>query len=328
MQQVVYYLEKERCFSAYNITLSALQENEVLVEFLFCGICGSDYSHYIGLRNNFPISLGHEFIAKVLEIGNKVTGIRVGDLVASDLNYRCNQCIFCKQQQTHLCIDNNIELFSNRGFATHAIINYNYLVVANNLKSDIHGTLVEPLSCVIHAVSQVELKKCDLILVCGAGNIGTIMVFYLTCILGLNNVYVDDKITEKKRRVINLFPSKPHNDTIRYDVIFEATNSLVGVMSALSYAKYAREICSISHLYGINSSDIYEYIIKNEIKITFPLRNGNKATLHKAIKYITEYWNTSYDCIFEIMPLKNINELFSNKHYSLYNKHTFAITGG
>ena len=325
MRQFVYHLEKEKQFSACSKVLSEPKKHEALIEFLFCGICGGDYSHYLGLRGKFPASLGHEFIARVLKTGEQVTEVQVGDLVVSDLNYRCNSCVFCKRQQTHLCIDNNIESFSNRGFATQALIDSSYLVVANDLKNILHGTLIEPLSCVIHAVSQINLNKNDDILIYGVGNIGTITAFYLTCILDLNNVYVYDHVAEKQKRVESLFRCRHYEDTHRYDVIIEATNSLSGIISALAHAKYAREICSISHLYGIDSSEIYEFLVKHEIKIKFPLRNGNKSTLQKAARLISEVWNTSYDCIFEVETIECINELFSKKHSSGFNKQVLSI---
>ena len=40
----------------------------VRVKYEYCGICGGDYSRFLGYRNDYPISLGHEFVAKVLDI--------------------------------------------------------------------------------------------------------------------------------------------------------------------------------------------------------------------------------------------------------------------
>ncbi len=235
-------------------------------------------------------------------------------------------CIFCKREQTHLCINNNIESFSNRGFASHALIDSSYLVVANNLKSILHGTLVEPLSCVMHAINQINFNKDDRILIYGAGNIGTITAFYLTCILKMKNVYICDHIVEKQKRVENLFYCKSHISNQRYEIIIEATNSFSGMMSALAYARYAREMCSISHLYGIDFSEIYKYISQYEIKITFPLRNGNKQTLQTATRIISDSWKILYDDIFEILPIEKINEHFLKKQNSTHNKQIISIS--
>ena len=70
-------------------SISTLRNDYVLVEYIYCGICGGDYSVYCGNRQSYPISLGHEFVAKVLSVSKSVTNISPGQYVVSDLNYRC-----------------------------------------------------------------------------------------------------------------------------------------------------------------------------------------------------------------------------------------------
>ena len=99
-----------------------VQDEYVLVEYLYCGICGGDYSAYCGYRQTYPISLGHEFIAKVISVGDSVKTIMQGQYVVSDFNFRCGSCVYCDSKQSHLCMKNDIGLFSNRGFSKYATI--------------------------------------------------------------------------------------------------------------------------------------------------------------------------------------------------------------
>ena len=116
--------------SPYNFELlekpyPIIQDEYVLVEYLYCGICGGDYSAYCGHRRTYPVSLGHEFVGKVIFVGRSVQNIKAGQYVISDFNFRCNECTYCLSKQSHLCIKNDIGHFSNRGFAKFASIHSN-----------------------------------------------------------------------------------------------------------------------------------------------------------------------------------------------------------
>ena len=63
------------------------QDNEVLVEVKKTGICGSDIHYYAhGKIGTFvltkPMVLGHESAGIVVEVGKKVSTLKVGDRVA------------------------------------------------------------------------------------------------------------------------------------------------------------------------------------------------------------------------------------------------------
>ena len=64
---------------------------QVKAEIKYCGICGTDYKMYSDDHAYYtpPLVLGHEFSAVVVEVGEKVQNIRVGDeIVAAPLRPR------------------------------------------------------------------------------------------------------------------------------------------------------------------------------------------------------------------------------------------------
>ena len=68
LDNIVSYLVAPHKFVNFNTLLpDEVPINYVRVKFLFCGICGGDYSRYLGYRKEYPLSLGHEFVAQVLE---------------------------------------------------------------------------------------------------------------------------------------------------------------------------------------------------------------------------------------------------------------------
>jgi NADPH:quinone reductase-like Zn-dependent oxidoreductase len=85
---------------------------EVLLEVQACGVCGSDmhfyetddqdYILYPGLTR-FPTILGHEFSAKVVEIGKQVTQLKPGDMVTVEEMIWCGRCIPCRNGYPNHC---------------------------------------------------------------------------------------------------------------------------------------------------------------------------------------------------------------------------------
>lgn len=67
---------------------SPLQPDEVLVEVVATGICGSDaHSWEVGLPN--PLTLGHESVGVIMEIGAAVKNRHVGQRVAIEPRQSC-----------------------------------------------------------------------------------------------------------------------------------------------------------------------------------------------------------------------------------------------
>ena len=85
---------------------------DVLLEVQACGVCGSDmhfyetdkdgYILYPGLTK-FPTILGHEFSAKVVELGSEVTSLKVGDPVTAEEMNWCGRCIPCRNGFPNHC---------------------------------------------------------------------------------------------------------------------------------------------------------------------------------------------------------------------------------
>lgn len=85
---------------------------DVLLEIQACGVCGSDmhfyetdednYILYPGLTK-FPTILGHEFSAKVVEVGKDVKTLRVGDYVTVEEMIWCGRCTACRNGYPNHC---------------------------------------------------------------------------------------------------------------------------------------------------------------------------------------------------------------------------------
>lgn len=316
LSNTVSYLVAPRKFFNANLVLpDKIPIDYVRVKYLYCGICGGDYSRYLGYRTEYPVSLGHEFVAQVLDYScSQTIDFEKGDFVVSDFNYRCNKCSYCQKGKSHLCIKNDIGLFTNRAFSIYADIHYSYLSKIDSSINPIYrATLIEPLSCILHAMENYNLSRIKRVLIYGSGNIGMLCAFYLhTCCN--KDVYVYDTFKEKCKLVAHTLGCKTASSDSDYDLIIEATNNAVGLLECIKRCEYNQSICSFSHLYGQDTEHIYTELVKKEINIYFPLRNGSKDNLTHAAQIIKSKWSAREDTLIEIFETDDLGTAFETKN--------------
>ena len=82
------------------------KRGEVTVRIAACGVCHSDLSATNGtIPLPPPLVLGHEAAGEVIEVGEGVTGLAVGDHVVSSFIYMCGTCRFCSGGRPVLCVE-------------------------------------------------------------------------------------------------------------------------------------------------------------------------------------------------------------------------------
>jgi threonine 3-dehydrogenase len=84
--------------------------NDVLIEVLRTGICGTDlhiYNWDAWAQKTVPVPLvvGHEFVGRIAEVGSNVTDFRAGDIVSGEGHVVCGRCRNCLAGRRHLCKD-------------------------------------------------------------------------------------------------------------------------------------------------------------------------------------------------------------------------------
>jgi len=78
---------------------------DVLVRITTTNICGSDLHMYEG-RTDFETGrwFGHENLGQVVEVGEAVEKVRVGDFVVIPFNVACGHCKNCERGYTNYCL--------------------------------------------------------------------------------------------------------------------------------------------------------------------------------------------------------------------------------
>src|SRR5439155_150835 len=80
----------------------------VILKIVTTNICGSD-QHMVRGRTTAPVGLilGHEITGEVIEKGNDVETVNVGDLVSVPFNIACGRCRNCREGKTGICLTVN-----------------------------------------------------------------------------------------------------------------------------------------------------------------------------------------------------------------------------
>jgi S-(hydroxymethyl)glutathione dehydrogenase / alcohol dehydrogenase len=91
--------------SIETIRLESPKTGEVLVEIKATGVCHTDAYTLSGAdpEGLFPAILGHEGAGVVVEVGEDVKSLQVGDRVIPLYTPECRQCEYCLSGKTNLC---------------------------------------------------------------------------------------------------------------------------------------------------------------------------------------------------------------------------------
>lgn len=82
---------------------------DAIVKITSTAICGSDLHLYDGYMPTMEKGdvLGHEPMGEVMEVGNEVRNLKVGDRVVVPFTISCGECFFCKKGMFSLCDNSN-----------------------------------------------------------------------------------------------------------------------------------------------------------------------------------------------------------------------------
>jgi threonine dehydrogenase-like Zn-dependent dehydrogenase len=126
------------------------------------------------LETEAPMQLfGHEFCARVVEVGKRVTRVRQGDRVAARAKLPCGSCSFCLEGKNHLCRKGPIIGFQLPGcFAERARLPEIALVRVDDRISDSEAACLQSLSDSVAAVETAGIAIGDSVAIYGQGSMG------------------------------------------------------------------------------------------------------------------------------------------------------------
>lgn len=153
---------------------------EALVAIRAIGICGTDFSGYLGKMPfiEYPRILGHELGVEVLAAGAGVANVRAGDRCAVEPYLNCGRCHSCQRGSTNCCETLAVlGVHCDGGMRERMLLPAAKLHACNELGFE-QLALVETLGIGCHAVNRAGVTAADDVLIIGAGPIGlTVLEF-------------------------------------------------------------------------------------------------------------------------------------------------------
>ncbi|CDR42081.1 CYFA0S08e03378g1_1 [Cyberlindnera fabianii] len=210
MKGIVYYGPKDVRYES-NLEAPSIQHpDEVLVDVSYCGICGSDLKEFSADPPNFfqkdnaenpltgkkpPLCMGHEIAGTVVEVGDNVKDVKVGDQVVIDPSVHCvdktrfpgthfdvkEKCTQCARGLTNICEHSSLAgLGAQDGGLAEKFVcaSRHAVVVPKSIPLEI-ACLAQPLAVSYHAVRISHFKAGSSALVLGGGAIGLAAILCL-----------------------------------------------------------------------------------------------------------------------------------------------------
>ncbi|WP_243292962.1 2,3-butanediol dehydrogenase [Bacillus sp. FJAT-47783] len=195
-----------------------VEKGKVKIKVEQTGICGSDLHEYVAgpifipveephpISNDIaPIIMGHEFSGQVVEVGEGVTKVEVGDPVVVEPILRCGQCPACKKGKYNLCEQLGFHGLSGGGggFSEYTVVNEEMVHKMPEGLSFEQGALVEPAAVALHAVRMSKIKPGDKAAVFGTGPIGLLVIEALKA-AGASHIYAVEVSKERLEKAKEL----------------------------------------------------------------------------------------------------------------------------
>ncbi len=248
------------------------REDEVLngrkgaiVRVLGCGLCGSDI---VKLKHNLVKNgtvLGHEIVAKIVDI-NSDTNFKKDDVIVTSHHIPCGKCEYCKNGNVSMCRHFKETNIKPGGFSELVFVSEEHLQNVAYLKpqnlTNIEASFYEPLACCVRAVKRAKLRENSTVLVVGLGSIGILMAQALKA-LGMNVIGCDllsSRVEILKGLGIEAFNVLEMCESVKADGVFMTSGSDRAIETALKYVRDGGKILVFSSTpqnFGYANNEIY-----------------------------------------------------------------------
>ena len=257
------------------------QPGQAIVRTHRMGICGTDYSGFLGKMPFFkyPRIPGHELGVEVVAVGEGVHHVKPGDRCSVEPYMNCGTCFACRQGSSNCC--SNLEVIGvmiDGGLCEQFVIRADKLHPSQKLNFE-QLALVETLAIGCHATNRGAPQPGTHALVIGAGPIG-LAALEFTRLTGAKvtvmdmvesrldfcrqNYGIENTIQFGKGDEIDQM--RIHTSGDLYSVVIDATGNQHSMASAIRYLAPTGRL-------------VYVGITTQEISFTHPIMHRPEATL-------------------------------------------------
>lgn len=189
------------------------EKQQVKIAVKYAGICGSDLHEYLGgpifvpadephpySGVKAPLTMGHEFSGEVVEVGEGVTSVKVGDPVTVEPILAKDGLQGDYNLDPHLGF---VGLASNGAFTEYVVVDEDQVHILPEGIDFEQGALTEPAAVALYAVRNSALKAGDTAAVFGCGPIGLLTIDALKA-AGATDIYAVELSKERQEKAEEL----------------------------------------------------------------------------------------------------------------------------
>ncbi len=276
----------------HDILVPQIERDQVLIEPISVGVCGSDVSFYLGHRAApYPFLLGHEVVGRVVTVGDAVKRISVGQRVIVEPNYPCGVCSFCRTGRGNICPNKTSLGVSIPGcFADQFIAPVEFTWQIPDEIPDADAVAIEPLAVSLHALLQSGARVGDTIAVIGCGATGLLLIQCAiaqgVCVLAHDKF--PDKLDIARRLGATVIESSDTAQVWRDNsvtAVFECAGASAAVEMALGNAPRGSQVVLIG-LSSASASFVPLRLVREGIRVSGSLIYDHPSDFARAIALV------------------------------------------
>ena len=296
------------------------------------GICGSDIPRVLHHGVHFyPIVLGHEFSGEVVEVGEGVTKVKVGDKATAAPLLPCLTCDDCQNGNYSLCKHYSFIGSRQQGSnADYVVVPERNAVPFDNSISYEQGAMFEPSTVALHGLIQNDYQGGEYVAVLGCGTIG-IFTMQWAKIFGAKKVVAFD-ISEERLALAKRMGADEVINTTKEDYmdsakaitggkgcgyVFETAGQIPTMHMAFEVAGNKAHVCFIGtpHVDLTFTPKMWENMNRKEFKLTGSWMSYSAPFPGKEWELTAHYFATGqlkFDpaFIFKKIPMSQAQEAF------------------
>lgn len=298
------------------------QKNNVLIKMTAAGICGSDIGIYHGTNAaaTYPRIIGHEMVGVVAEIGENVHHLKPGSRVIVNQVTSCGHCYPCSKHRGNICDHLAIRgVHIDGGYREYLAVPESDCYLLPDSISDQDAVMIEPATIAIQSCTRAELEKEDMLLLYGAGALGSsiLRIAKQICDHIIVADIMNDKLEEAKRAganyTINVLEEDLQEKVLEYTngrgatVSIDAACVKDSLLLLLKATGNAGRVVTMG--FSTSSTEVNQFLITSKELDVRGSRLQNNM-FGKAISMINEGTLTLNGTVSHTFPLTRAQEAF------------------
>lgn len=292
---------------------------DVIVKPLISGVCGSDLSQVYHLKDN--VSVGHEWVGEIQNLGSEVSGYKIGDLVSSVANVRCGNCSSCQEGRPEDC-KRRVLL----GKGQNSILSNQITLDHNDLVSIPEGLTLEDAvllevayigDCSYFAANRLGIPNNPKTLIFGAGPIGLFSALSMKH-RDKGDITIVETIPERLTKAKALgFKTRPFAELVldsselnSYDLVIDCTGDHNGPGALKVLPLFPKEYGSVVIVGKYYQTQLQEKVFMGKaLKLTW-VANHKHSDFLESIQFWKDKISQYTSQVTDSFKIEDINEAY------------------